>query len=81
VDAAAHDEPRPVLQFLNHKVGRTPWARDQPASRPILHRKTQTWNKRRQTSMPQLGFQPTTPVFEQVKTVHALDNAATVIGN
>jgi hypothetical protein len=27
-----------------------------------------------------MGFKPTTPVFEQAKTVHALDCAATVIG-
>jgi hypothetical protein len=30
--------------------------------------------------MPQVGFEPTTPVFKQTKTVHALDRAATVIG-
>jgi hypothetical protein len=30
--------------------------------------------------MPQVGFQPTTPVFEQAKTVLALDCAATLIG-
>jgi hypothetical protein len=29
--------------------------------------------------MPQVGFEATIPVFEQVKTVHALDPAATVI--
>jgi phosphohistidine swiveling domain-containing protein len=27
-----------------------------------------------------VGFDPTTPVFERAKTVHALDRAATVIG-
>jgi hypothetical protein len=27
-----------------------------------------------------LGFEPTTPVFERAKTVHALDGAAGVIG-
>jgi hypothetical protein len=27
-----------------------------------------------------LGFEPTTPVFERAKTVHALDGAATVLG-
>jgi hypothetical protein len=31
--------------------------------------------------MPQVGFQPTIPVFERAKTVHALDRAATVIGS
>jgi hypothetical protein len=31
--------------------------------------------------MPQVGFEPTIPVFERAKTVHALGGAATVIGN
>jgi hypothetical protein len=31
-----------------------------------------------QTSMPQVGFQPTIPAFERAKTVHALDRATTV---
>jgi hypothetical protein len=30
--------------------------------------------------MPRAGFEPTTPVFVQVKTVNALDRAATVMG-
>jgi hypothetical protein len=30
--------------------------------------------------MPQMGFESTIPVFEQAKTVHALDRAATVTG-
>jgi hypothetical protein len=30
--------------------------------------------------MPRLGFEPTIPVFERAKKVHALDRAATVIG-
>jgi hypothetical protein len=30
--------------------------------------------------MPRVGFEPTIPVFERAKTVHALDHAATVIG-
>jgi hypothetical protein len=30
--------------------------------------------------MPYVGFEPTIPAFEGVKTVHALDDAATVIG-
>jgi hypothetical protein len=30
--------------------------------------------------MPQLGFEPMIPVFEQAKMVHALDRVATVIG-
>jgi hypothetical protein len=31
--------------------------------------------------MPPVGFEPTTPVFERAKTFHALDGAATVIGD
>jgi hypothetical protein len=31
--------------------------------------------------MPPVGFEPTIPVFDLVKTVHALDRAATVIGD
>jgi hypothetical protein len=30
--------------------------------------------------MPQVVFEPTTPVFERAKIVHALDRAATEIG-
>jgi hypothetical protein len=30
--------------------------------------------------MPQVGFEPTIPVFERAKTVHSLDCAAAVIG-
>jgi hypothetical protein len=31
--------------------------------------------------MPRVGFDPTTPVFERAKTVHALDLVATVFGS
>jgi hypothetical protein len=30
--------------------------------------------------MPRVGFEPTIPLFERVKTVHVLDCAATVMG-
>jgi hypothetical protein len=35
----------------------------------------------KQTSMTWVGFEPTIPVFERTKTVHALNRAATVIGS
>jgi hypothetical protein len=35
--------------------------------------------KHRQTSMPWVGFEPMIPAFEWLKTLHALDCAATVI--
>jgi hypothetical protein len=54
----------------------------------LAHRKAATWtqdntntNKRSQTSMSQVEFEPTIPVFELVKTVHALERSATVIGS
>jgi hypothetical protein len=31
--------------------------------------------------MPLLGFEPTIPLFERAKTVHALDRPATVVGS
>jgi hypothetical protein len=30
--------------------------------------------------MPRVGFEPTIPVFERAKTVHAFDRETTVIG-
>jgi hypothetical protein len=30
--------------------------------------------------MPRVRFEPTIPVFEQAKAIHALDGAATVVG-
>jgi hypothetical protein len=61
--------------------GRTPWTGDQPVARPLpAHRTAQTQNKRTKTSMFQVGFEPTTPVFQRAETVHALDRAVTVMG-
>jgi hypothetical protein len=70
------------FSFLNlYRIGRTPWTGDQPVARPLpTHRTTQTENKRKQISMPSVGFAPTIPAFQRAKTVHALDRAATVIG-
>jgi hypothetical protein len=34
--------------------------------------------KRTQASIPQVGFDPTIPLVERAKTVHALDRVATV---
>jgi hypothetical protein len=65
-----------AFSVLNpYTVGRTPLMGDQPVARPLP-----TQNKRTQTSMPRVGFELTTPVFERAKTVHALDRATTVIG-
>jgi hypothetical protein len=65
--------------LILYTVGRTPWTGDQPVAKPLhTHRTTQTQNERRQT--PQVGFEPTNPVFERTTTFHALDRTATVIG-
>jgi hypothetical protein len=74
--------PWPLFQFLNlYTVGRTSWTGDQPVARPLpTHRTTQTQNKSTQTFMPRVEFEPTIPLFERTKSVHAWDRAATVMG-
>jgi hypothetical protein len=70
--------PWPLLLFRNlfYTEGRTPWTGDQTVARLLpTHRITQTQNKRTH----RVGFEPTILAFERVKTVHALDRAATVI--
>jgi hypothetical protein len=59
-------------------VDRTPGTGDQPIAWPLpAHRTAQTQNKRTQTSMPQVGFETTIPVFERAKT----ERAANVVGH
>jgi hypothetical protein len=53
--------------------------RSSPSQGCYLHRITKTQNKRTQTSMPRVGFEPTISVFERAKTVHTLNRAASVI--
>jgi hypothetical protein len=54
---------------------------NQPLARPLSeHRTAQTQKKRTQTSILQVGFELTIPMFERAKTVYALDRLATVIG-
>jgi hypothetical protein len=66
--------------FIPYTVDRISWTGDQPVARPLLiHSTIQTQNKRTHTSMPRLGFEPTTIVFERAKRVHALNLVATVI--
>jgi hypothetical protein len=69
------------LQFLHlrHSVGHLGRGIS-PTQGRYLHKITQTQNKRGQISVPWVGFEATIPAFEQAKTVHALDRAATAIG-
>jgi hypothetical protein len=67
--------------LILYTVCRIPWTGDQPVAKQLpTHRTTQTQNKHKQTSILRVGFEPMIPVFERVKTVHALDRSATVIG-
>jgi hypothetical protein len=67
--------PWPLFECLNlYTVGMTPWTGDQPVA-------TQTQNRRTQTSIPLVGFEPAIPLFKRAKTVHDSDRAATVIGS
>jgi hypothetical protein len=67
----------PFFHLDFYTVCRSPCTREQPVARPLpTHRRTQTRNERTQTSMPGVGFEPTIPVFERTKTVHALDRVA-----
>jgi hypothetical protein len=57
-----------------YAVGRTPWTGVRPVARPLpTQRAAQTQNKRKQTPVAGVGFEPKTPVFERTKTVHALE--------
>jgi hypothetical protein len=69
--------PRPLLQFLDPIHSRQDSLDGGSARRKAA---TYTQNKRTQTSMPLVGFEPTIPALERAKTVHALELAATVIG-
>jgi hypothetical protein len=51
-----------------------------PSQGRYIHTEQHKHNKRTQTPMPCVGFEPTIPASERAKTVDALDSAATVIG-
>jgi hypothetical protein len=44
----------------------------------LYDRTTQTENRRAQTSMSRVRFEPTVPMFERANSFHALDRATTV---
>jgi hypothetical protein len=69
------------LQFLDLRLSVGLLGRGiSPTQGRYLRRTTQAQNKRRQTSMPSVGVEPTIPVSERAKIFHALDRAATVVG-
>jgi hypothetical protein len=58
--------------------GRAPRTSDQLVARPLPKHRINTYTH--QTSMPCMGFEPTTSASERAKTVPALDPVATVTG-
>jgi hypothetical protein len=66
-----------ILHTVDYLHGDEPIAKALP-----IHKNTHTHriNTHIHTSMPLVGFEPTTPVFERERTVHALVGAGTVIG-
>jgi hypothetical protein len=75
------DRGRFLSFLIVYTISKTPWMGDQPVARPLpAQRITQTQNKPTQASISRVGIEPTPPVFERAKTIHALDLAATVIG-
>jgi hypothetical protein len=69
--------PWPLFSFLIlYTIRRTSCTGDQPVAWPLpTHRTKQT-----QTSVPQVGFEPTISAFARAKAGHGLERAATVIG-
>jgi hypothetical protein len=63
--------PCPLFQFRNPRH-----SQQDSLDRGAARRKARCT----QTSIPRLGLEPTTTVFERAKAVHASDRAATVIG-
>jgi hypothetical protein len=51
-----------------------------PSKDRYIYTEKHKQNKRTQTSMPRVGFEPTIPVFKRAKTIQTLERAATVIG-
>jgi hypothetical protein len=62
-----------------YTVGRNPWTGIRLLQGHYLHTEQHKHRINAKTYMPRVGFEPTTPVLEEVKTVHALDCAITVI--
>jgi hypothetical protein len=56
--------------LIFYTICRTHWMGDQPVAKPPpAHWTAQTRNKRTETSVPWVGFEPMIPVFEQAKSL------------
>jgi hypothetical protein len=66
--------------LILYTVVRTPQTRNQLVPGPLpTNRAIQAQNKHTQTSMPRVGFEPMTHMFEWAKTIYALDRVVTLI--
>jgi hypothetical protein len=63
-----------------YRVGRTPWTWISPSQCLCLHTEQHKQNKRTQTSMPRVGFEPMTSTFGRPNTFRTLDLAGTLVG-
>jgi hypothetical protein len=64
-----------------YTVGRTPWTGISTSpERYYAQHSTDTECEHTQTSVPRAVFEPTTPAFEQAKTIHGLERGVTFIG-
>jgi hypothetical protein len=66
--------------WILQTVGRAPWTGDQPCLKAATYTGQDKHKKRGHISMPKIGFEPRTPVFEQTKTFYTSDRAVTVTG-
>jgi hypothetical protein len=62
--------PRPLFQFLN-PIGRV----IRPSQGRYLHTGQHKHNKRTQISMPGMGFEPTTPMFERANAIDVIPHS------
>jgi len=56
--------------------GTNPWTGDRPIEKP----QQRSTERRGHTSTPRVGFESRISVFERLKTIRTLDNAATGMG-
>jgi hypothetical protein len=68
------------LQFLNIRQSVGLLGRGSARCKASTYTGQKKHNRRRQTSMPQVGFEPMTEVLEGAKTFHVVHRAALVIG-
>jgi hypothetical protein len=72
--------PWPLFQFINLYTGSLDKGSALRKATAYTQNNTNRINAQ-QTLMSRMGFEPTIPVFERAKTLHAFDRAANSIGS